>query len=81
MTNPARLDRTLAALADPHRRQVIDLLRERPRPAGDLAREIVPSLTGLSMERLTDLGYAVIDEDTDRTCVYVPPADVSNGHV
>jgi hypothetical protein len=47
----------------------------------DLAREIVPSLTGLSMERLTDLGYAVIDEDTDRTCVYVPPADVANGHV
>jgi DNA-binding transcriptional ArsR family regulator len=35
-----RLDRTLAALADPHRRQVIDLLRERPRPAGDLARTL-----------------------------------------
>ncbi len=34
------LDRTLAALADPHRRAVIDLLRVRPRPAGDLAREL-----------------------------------------
>jgi DNA-binding transcriptional ArsR family regulator len=34
------LDRTLAALADPHRRRVIDLLRERPRPAGELAREL-----------------------------------------
>jgi hypothetical protein len=46
-----------------------------------LAREIVPSLTGLSMDRLTELGYAVIDEDTDRTWVYVPPADVANGQV
>ncbi|MDO8410762.1 MAG: metalloregulator ArsR/SmtB family transcription factor [Phenylobacterium sp.] len=39
----AALDRTLAALADPARRQVVELLRERPRPAGELARE-----TGLS---------------------------------
>jgi DNA-binding transcriptional ArsR family regulator len=37
--NPA-IDRTLIALADPHRRQVIDLLRVRPRPAGELAREV-----------------------------------------
>ncbi|MEM7444192.1 MAG: metalloregulator ArsR/SmtB family transcription factor [Pseudomonadota bacterium] len=37
------LDRTLAALADPHRRQVVDLLRERPRRAGELA-----DATGLS---------------------------------
>jgi DNA-binding transcriptional ArsR family regulator len=32
-----RLDRTLAALADPHRRRLIELLRERPRRAGELA--------------------------------------------
>jgi DNA-binding transcriptional ArsR family regulator len=31
------IDRTLAALADPTRRGVIDLLRERPRRAGELA--------------------------------------------
>lgn len=34
------IDRTLAALADPHRRRVVDLLSERPRPAGELAREL-----------------------------------------
>lgn len=34
------LDRTLAALADPHRRRVVDLLRERPRRAGELAQAI-----------------------------------------
>lgn len=32
------LSRTLSALADPQRREVIDALRQRPRNAGDLAR-------------------------------------------
>lgn len=36
----AELDRTLAALADPHRRRVIDLLRDRPRRAGELAEAL-----------------------------------------
>lgn len=35
---PEEVDRTLAALADPHRRRVVDLLAERPRAAGELAR-------------------------------------------
>ena len=35
-----RVDRTLAALADPHRRRVIDLLGERPRRAGELAKKL-----------------------------------------
>jgi DNA-binding transcriptional ArsR family regulator len=33
----ARVDATLAALADPTRRRVVDLLRQRPRRAGELA--------------------------------------------
>ena len=37
MTAAAELDRTLAALADPHRRQIVDLLRDRPHRAGELA--------------------------------------------
>jgi len=43
------LDRTLAALADPHRRRAIELLRERPWAAGDLARAI--GLTPPAMSR------------------------------
>lgn len=39
----AALDRTLSALADPHRRRVVELLGERSRPAGELAK-----LVGLS---------------------------------
>ncbi|HJV40161.1 metalloregulator ArsR/SmtB family transcription factor [Caulobacter sp.] len=43
------LDRTLAALADPHRRRTIDLLRERPRRAGELAESL--GLTPPAMSR------------------------------
>jgi DNA-binding transcriptional ArsR family regulator len=34
------LDRTLAALADPHRRRIIELLRARPHRAGELAETV-----------------------------------------
>jgi DNA-binding transcriptional ArsR family regulator len=45
----SRLDATLAALADPHRRRVVDLLRDRPRAAGELAREL--DVTAPAMSR------------------------------
>lgn len=45
----AALDQTLAALADPHRRRVVDLLAVRPRAAGELAREL--ELTPPAMSR------------------------------
>lgn len=35
-----RLDGTLAALADPNRRRVVELLRRGPRRAGELARTL-----------------------------------------
>lgn len=34
------IDRTLAALADPHRRRTIELLGQRPRRAGELAEAL-----------------------------------------
>jgi DNA-binding transcriptional ArsR family regulator len=50
------LDRTLAALADPARRQVVELLRERPRRAGDLAGELSmsPSVMSRHLKILRD---------------------------
>jgi len=44
-----QLDRTLSALADPARRGVVDLLRRRPRRAGELAEAL--SMTPPAMSR------------------------------
>jgi len=43
------LDATLAALADPTRRHVVELLRERPRRAGELAA--ASAMSGPAMSR------------------------------
>jgi DNA-binding transcriptional ArsR family regulator len=43
------LDATLAALAEPTRRQVVELLRERPRRAGELAA--AAEMSGPAMSR------------------------------
>jgi DNA-binding transcriptional ArsR family regulator len=50
------LDRTLAALADPARRRVVELLRERPRRAGDLAAALTvsPSVMSRHLKVLRD---------------------------
>lgn len=45
---PQALDRTLAALADPYRRRVVELLREGPMGAGHLARAVELSPPAMS---------------------------------
>jgi DNA-binding transcriptional ArsR family regulator len=54
----ARIDRTLAALADPHRRGLVELLRERPRRAGEIADALGLSAPTLSrhLKQLRDSG-------------------------
>lgn len=63
MPAAAQLDRTIAALADPHRRQVVELLRERPRRAGELAEAV--GLTAPAMSRhLRTLRQSGLVEET-----------------
>lgn len=52
------LDLTLAALADPDRRRVVDLLRERPHRAGELAAAVRISFPAMSrhLKRLRKSG-------------------------
>jgi DNA-binding transcriptional ArsR family regulator len=44
----ARIDRALAALADPRRRRAVELLGERPRRAGELADALDLSAPAMS---------------------------------
>lgn len=71
---PAELDRTLHALADPTRRRIVDLLRRRPRRAGELATAFAmsaPAMSGhLKVLRATGLvEHASLVEDA-RVRVY-----------
>ncbi len=61
----SNLDRTLAALADPYRRQVIDLLRERPYRAGELAEAIRLSFPATSRHLKTLRKSGLVEEDRD----------------
>ena len=61
----AGIDRTLAALADPHRRRVIDMLRERPWRAGELAEAARISFPAMSRHLKTLRECGLVEEDRD----------------
>ncbi len=71
---PAHVDQTFAALADPTRRRVIDLLRGGPRRAGELADAFQISPPALSRHlrvlRATGLVSEERIEDDARVRVY-----------
>jgi len=41
-----------------------------------LAREVLPTLTGLRLSELDQLGYVLVEDNTERTLVFVPPGDL-----
>jgi len=57
------LDQTFAALSDPTRRKVVDLLRRRPRPAGELARAFGLSPPAMSRHLRTLRQSGLVEED------------------
>lgn len=61
----AKLDRTLAALAAPCRRQVVDLLRERPRRAGELADATRTSFPAMSRHLRALRNSGLVEEERD----------------
>ena len=58
------LDRTLAALADPHRRRAVELLGERPRRAGELAQLLELSPPAMSRHLRTLRMAGLVEEQS-----------------
>ncbi len=59
------LDTVLAALADPHRRRVVDILREQPLRAGELAARAGLSPPAMSRHLRTLRQSGLVGEDHD----------------
>jgi DNA-binding transcriptional ArsR family regulator len=59
-----RLDATLSALADPTRRRVVDLLRQRPRRAGELAAAFDVSAPAISRHLRVLRTCGLIEEES-----------------
>lgn len=60
------IDATLAALADPTRRSVVELLRGEPRPAGDLARALGASPAAMSRHLRVLRESGLVEPGVDR---------------
>ncbi len=58
----AALDLTLAALADPCRRRAVELLAERPRASGELARDLEISAPAMSRHLKTLRASGLVEE-------------------
>ena len=61
------LDRTLSALADPTRRRVVDLLREEPRRAGEIAEAFGMSRPAMSRHLRVLRTHGLVAESFDAT--------------
>jgi DNA-binding transcriptional ArsR family regulator len=62
VTRNARVDATLAALADPARRAVVEQLRAGPARAGDLARRLALSPPRMSQHLRTLRRSGIVEE-------------------
>ena len=60
-----QLGRTLSALADPTRRRVVELLRERPRRAGELAAAFDASAPAMSRHLRVLRTRGLVEEERD----------------
>jgi DNA-binding transcriptional ArsR family regulator len=70
---------TWSALTDPHRRQALNLLRQRPRTVGELTRELQLSQPGTSkhLRTLREAGLVRVRVDAQRRVYELDPAPLA----
>jgi DNA-binding transcriptional ArsR family regulator len=70
---------TYAALAEPHRRQILDLLRDGERPAGDLVERLDLSQPGVSkhLKVLREAGLVAVRADGKRRLYALRPGPLA----
>ena len=78
MTSPA----TWSALADPHRRAVLELLLERPRSVGELVErlELTQPSTSKHLRVLRDAGLVTVRQDRQRLRIHGVDAPLAELH-
>jgi DNA-binding transcriptional ArsR family regulator len=66
---------TFAALADPHRRRMVELMLERPRPVGELTERLGLSQPGTSkhLRVLREAGLVRVRQDAQRRVYALDP--------
>jgi DNA-binding transcriptional ArsR family regulator len=66
------------ALSDPHRRAVLELLLERPRPVGELVEQLGLSQPGTSkhLKVLREAGLVQVRQDANRRVYALDPGPI-----
>jgi len=77
-----RVTATWTALADTHRRALLELLLERPRPVGELVDRLGLTQPGTSkhLRVLRDAGLVTVRRDAQRRLYAVNPAPLAEAH-
>jgi DNA-binding transcriptional ArsR family regulator len=70
---------TWSALSDPHRRAAIELLREGPRPVGELVKALGVTQPGMSkhLRVLREVGLVQVRQDAQRRVYALDPGPLA----
>jgi DNA-binding transcriptional ArsR family regulator len=73
-----RVSSSWQALSDPHRRAVLELLLERPRPVGELVEQLGLSQPGTSkhLKVLREAGLVQVRQDANRRVYALDPGPI-----